>query len=151
VPIPTSATTIDLVTPEAFLEGPSHIGGGQHERRGQIIVKGFAFNMVTGGAETVSLIGHDNPWISDGSVVDDPVYEFRAGASGQFQQSVSECHLPLGPTQTRPNYSTATAQGATLSLTTSAGNVTEGYITVWGIYTSDISDRQADTSSPTTY
>lgn len=138
----------DLVIPQQFHAGPANIGNMTHGVAAQIIMQGFAFNFEASNGVTLSILAHDDPWISEGTVVDDPVYQFVTTDAGYYQQAVTPCNIPISPTQRRRDASPTTARGATLKLTTSGDFITGGFFTAWGIYTSDISGRQASTGSP---
>jgi len=150
VPI-TNSQAEDLVTPQTYHAGPPNIGNMTYNGRGNIILTGFAFNFEAAGAVTLSLVSHENPWIAEGQLIDDSIYEFAVTDAGYYRQSISDCCIALAPTDRRPDASPTTSQGAKLKLATSASQITGGFFMAWGYYSTEVASLELQTSSPVTY
>lgn len=143
--------TIDLVVPEDFMRGPSNIGPQAISSRYGIVVQGLSYHYTSAGAATFALIAHDNPWISIGSVVDDPLWRHDSAGAATVIHTIEHCSWAIGASGRRfeAGGTPTDANGAVLQLASTG--ITDGFLSVWGIQSNTPSGRQADTGSPTTF
>lgn len=101
----TNSLDLDIVTPEQFLGQPENIGGSRYSNRYGLVIKGMSYTIDTGGASSIALLAHDDPWIAEGTTVDDPIWQETFAAAGIFRHTIDNCYWPIAPGGNRPDAS----------------------------------------------
>ena len=146
-PLAASITNQSLVIPKPYFAGNVNIANQYTvNRQYGIVILGFAYNFYSSGATNVTLNAYD-PWVTEGTITNVPIWHHTVGAGGYYNQTVSDAVIPLSPADRRADASPVFADGATLRLSTGS-NLTNGFLLIWGIHTQRDFGRQSLTGSP---